>query len=168
MIACVDVDYRAGDKAVAAGLYFSNWDDAIAAGEVIAPVENVMAYESGRFYERELPCLLAVLGRFPNPPRMLVVDAYVYLDGQGRKGLGAYLFDSLGCSIPVIGVAKTLFVSATCAIPILRGQSKVPLWITSAGIDCAEAAGLVQKMHGPYRIPHLLSAVDRLARTSLL
>ncbi len=58
-------------------------------------------------------------------PRYSVIDGYVWLDDQGKKGLGARLYDALDAQIPVIGVAKTLFATATSAIevPSRRQQS---------------------------------------------
>ncbi|HUY89018.1 MAG TPA: hypothetical protein VMV10_09810 [Pirellulales bacterium] len=63
----------------------------------------------------------------------------------------------------IIGVAKTRFQNAT-AIEITRGESKVPLFITAVGIDPAEAAGDIRKMHGSFRVPTLTKRADQLAR----
>src|SRR5262249_23015162 len=77
---------------------------------------------------------------------LLVVDGYVDLDPGGRPGLGAHAHEVL--AIPVIGVAKSAFRTATHAIPVLRGASKHPLFVTSAGIPRADAAELVRLMAG--------------------
>jgi len=105
-----------------------------------------------------------VLARGP-APAVVVIDGYVWL-APGRPGLGAHLYEALGRSTAVIGVAKTRFASATGAVSILRGGSQSPLYITAIGMDLTEAAAAVTGMHGAYRMPTLVKRVDQLARTS--
>lgn len=97
------------------------------------------------------------------PARAVIIDGYVWL-GAGRSGLGAHLYDALGQRIAVVGVAKRRFHGAGDAVPVLRGTSQVPLFVTAVGIDLAEAAEGVRRMHGAHRIPTLLKRVDRLSR----
>jgi deoxyribonuclease V len=165
MIACVDVDYR-DEGAVAACLLFRNWTDAEPAGEHICRIERVEPYQPGQFYKRELPCLLAVLEKAAQPLDMVVVDGYVWLGDETRPGLGAHLYEELGKSVPVVGVAKTHFAGAKAARPVLRGDSGKPLYVTAAGVAVEEVARQVQAMHGPFRIPTLLKRVDQLCRDS--
>jgi deoxyribonuclease V len=165
MLACVDVDYR-DDDAVAACVLFEGWSDAAPAAQVVEKISGVAAYVPGQFYRRELPCLLAVLGRLAEPPQTVVIDGYVWL-GEDRSGLGAHLYEALGRRVPVVGVAKTRFLSACLAVPVVRGElSSRPLFVTSAGTDVEAAAAHVQAMHGAYRIPTLLKLVDQLCRQS--
>jgi deoxyribonuclease V len=161
MIACVDVDYRE-NEALAACVLFRDWADEHSAGESVERVLDVEAYQPGQFYKRELPCLLAVLGRLPDLPVCVVVDGYAWL-GPNRPGLGARLFEALGSRIPVIGVAKTSFQGARPA-SVRRPGSEKPLFVTAVGVDLATAAQQVASMHGPFRIPTLLRRVDQLAR----
>jgi deoxyribonuclease V len=49
-------------------------------------------------------------------------------------------------------------------VPIVRGISRQPLFVTTIGTDVAAAAAAVLGMHGAHRIPTLLKRVDRLAR----
>jgi hypothetical protein len=63
---------------------------------------------------------------------LLVIDGYADLDPGGRPGLGAHAHRDF--VIPVIGVAKSVFRTATHAIPVLRGSSARPLFVTAAGI----------------------------------
>ena len=166
-LACLDVDYRRDETAVAACLLFADWSDARPARPYVARVAgHVAAYRPGELFRRELPCLLEVLAMVREPLELVVVDAYVTLDPAGRLGLGGHLHDALGGGVAVVGVAKTPYAAATMALPVLRGKSRVPLWITSLGIDPAVAAAHVHAMHGPHRMPTLLRAVDRLARTA--
>jgi deoxyribonuclease V len=90
------------------------------------------------------------------------VDGYVLL-GPNRPGLGARLFEALGNSIPVIGVAKTYFQGSRAA-SVRRPGSDRPLFVTAVGVDLGLAAEQIARMHGPFRIPTLLRRVDQLAR----
>lgn len=168
MLVATDVDYRtaatAGESARAAAVFFSDWADAQPTSERVEVVEGVAPYQPGEFYQRELPCLLAVLdGHLPNL-KAVVIDGYVTLDAAGRPGLGAHLFEALGGQIPVIGVAKTAFQGSPHAVQMQRGEARTPLYVTAAGIDVQDAAGCIRQMHGPHRLPTLLKRVDRLCR----
>jgi deoxyribonuclease V len=163
MIAFIDVDYREED-AVAACVLANDWSDAEPAAEFVESIHNVAPYESGQFFRRELPCLLAVLAKLPAPPTTIVVDCYVWLGDGSISGLGAHLFEALHRLVPVVGVAKTRFVSATAAQEVFRGGSRRPLFVTAAGMEAAVAADQVRSMHGPFRIPTLLQRVDHLCR----
>ena len=162
MIACLDVDYR-DSVAYAAAVAFRDWPDAKGVDERIVKLEAVQPYEPGQFYRRELPCLLAVLRVLP-PVRVVIIDGYVWLDGATRPGLGAHLYEALGGQVAVIGVAKTRFRGADRACEVMRGSSRRPIFITAAGMQPEQAAENVRSMHGPYRIPSLLSRVDFLCR----
>src|SRR4029077_2999769 len=110
---------------------------------------EVLPYQPGAFYLRELPPVRAVLAG-QGELRMVVVDGYADLDSHGRPGLGARLHAELG--IPVIGVAKSAYRTATHAIPVLRGASSRPLFVTAAGLARDDAADLVRQMAGSYRV----------------
>ena len=162
-MACVDVDYRE-PGAVAACVLFRSWTDERPASEVVVRIDAVAPYEPGRFYRRELPCLLAVLGAIDERPRVIIIDGYVWLGDEHDPGLGAHLHRVLGGQAAVIGVAKTKFHGARLAREMLRGGSRAPLYVTAAGMDAAGAADHIQRMHGPYRIPTLLRRIDQLCR----
>jgi deoxyribonuclease V len=66
--------------------------------------------------------------------------------------------------VPVIGVAKTPFRTATHAALVFRGRSARPLYVTAAGMTIADAARLVAAMAGSFRLPDALKRADRLAR----
>jgi deoxyribonuclease V len=162
MIVCLDVDYRPG-AVVAACVGFTRWTDAVARLERAATVADTPApYVPGQFYLRELPALLAILARARVKPAIVVVDGYVTL-APGRAGLGEHLHRALG-GVPVVGVAKTEFHGATHAVRVLRGTSRKPLLVTSAGIPVREAADAIRSMHGPHRIPTLIRRADALSR----
>jgi hypothetical protein len=67
----------------------------------------------------------------------------------------------------VIGVAKTAFQAATHAMPVLRGTSARPLFVTAAGMSRDEAANLVRHMSGRHRLPDAMrrAAPRRHTRT---
>src|SRR5262249_15524362 len=157
----VDVAYRATD-AIAACVLFHDWMDAHGVEERLEHIDKIEPYESGQFYRRELPCLLAVLNPVSEPLEAVVVDGYVWLRDEQTPGLGAHLWEALGKTVPVIGVAKTRFVSAAVALPVTRGNSRRPLYVTAAGIDPTVAVQHIASMHGPFRIPTLLKRVDQL------
>jgi deoxyribonuclease V len=161
LIACVDVDYR-GQCAVAAGVWFRSWEAVGSECESAVSVSEVADYNAGAFYRRELPCVLAALAVGPCPD-LVIVDGYVWLE-DGRPGLGGHLHFAIGKI--VVGVAKTRYAGATMAIPLCRGSSRSPLFITAAGISAEVAAAGVAAMHGPHRIPGMLRRVDALARRS--
>jgi deoxyribonuclease V len=127
-------------------------------------VSDVEPYQSGQFYRRELPCILAVLKSLSELPQAIIIDGYVWL-GEQQPGLGAYLYEALERRAAVIGVAKTRFLQAEPVELVLRGRSRSPLYVTAAGMDVAEAARHIRAMHGPYRIPTLLKRVDQLSRS---
>jgi deoxyribonuclease V len=163
VIACLDVDYR-DDHAMAACVLASDWAAASGAQRLVERVVDVAPYVPGRFFERELPCLRAVMARVTTALTAVIVDGYVWLDDAGRPGLGAHLWESMYRAVPVVGVAKTTFRGSTFAEAVQRGRARRPLWVTAAGIDPREAARRVQGMHGPHRVPTLLAEVDRLCR----
>src|SRR5262249_5072784 len=129
LVACVDVDYQASG-AVAAGVWFRGWSAATAVVERVASVALTAEYEPGVFYRRELPCLLDVPARGPQPD-VIVVDGYVWLGG-GAAGLGAHLHAAVGGV--VVGVAKTRYMSATGVVPVCRGASRSPLFVSAVGV----------------------------------
>lgn len=161
MKACVDVQYGEKDARVACVL-FKEWSDARSARDLVQVVSDPAPYEPGAFYKRELPCLMAVLEPVLPDLEIVLVDAYVWLDNEGRKGVGAHLYERIG--LPVIGVAKTAFKGNNCAIPVTRGSSTKPLYVTAAGVDAQFAAQKVRELHGANRLPTLVLRADQLAR----
>jgi deoxyribonuclease V len=94
----------------------------------------------------------------------VIIDGYVDLDPDGRPGLGAHVHERI--TIPVIGVAKTSFHTATHAIAVRRGAALKPLYVTAAGMPVNRAATILAAMSGVHRLPDALRRVDTLARAS--
>ena len=157
----VDVHYLSTGGAWAAAVLAADAAFAHVLAERTAVVPRVAPYRPGQFYLRELPPLRAVLDDVSGLV-LLVVDGYADLDPRGRPRLGARAHAEFG--IPVIGVAKSPFRTATHAVPVVRGSSVRPLFVTAAGMPIADAAELVRRM-GRYRLPDALRRADTLART---
>ena len=164
MLACTDVHYLE-HEAHGALLLFTGWAAAAATGQRVVRLPSPAEYRPGHFYERELPVLLALIAQVNQPLEAVVIDGYVWLGAANEKGLGAHLYEALGGSVPVIGVAKTAFKGSGFAVPVLRGGATRPLYVTAVGMAPSVAAERVRAMHGPYRVPTLLKEVDRLARS---
>lgn len=164
LCAAVDVHYPAHGGARAAAVLAADPSFSHVLAELTATVPQVPPYRQREFYLRELPPLRAVLREVADLS-LLVVDGYVDLDAQGRPGLGAHAHAAFG--VPVIGVAKTAFPTATHALLVLRGKSARPLFITAAGMPLDEAAELVSNMAGRFRLPDVMRRADALARTGL-
>jgi deoxyribonuclease V len=159
----VDVHYDDADGARGALAVYSDDTFATLAGERVRAVAGIAPYRPGAFFARELPVLRAVLAGVPLS--MIVVDSYVDLDPAGRPGLGRHVHDAFG--VPVVGIAKTGFHTATHAVAVRRGSATKPVYVTSAGIDRDDAAALVAAMAGDHRLPTAVRHVDRLARGTL-
>lgn len=165
MILALDVHYdEPADRAVAAGIAFDDWAAATSTGRFVTRVEGVAPYVPGQFYRRELPCLLALLAEHALRPGCLVVDGFVHLDADGTPGLGQHLFDALGGTTPVVGVAKTSFARTDARFEVRRGASARPLYVTAAGMALDDAKARVAAMHGEHRMPTLLTLVDHACR----
>jgi deoxyribonuclease V len=167
MLACTDVHYRQ-TEAIAACVLFHAWPDDRPCFEIVEPIQQVSPYEPGSFYRRELPCLTAVLRRLIHCPQVIVIDGYVWLGNEAHPGLGAHLYEALGRSSAVVGVAKTHFQAGPSIQEVRRGTSLTPLYVTAVGMDLRDAAEHVQEMHGRFRIPSLIKWVDMLCRRGFI
>ena len=166
MLAILDAAYSDTSSAVAC-VTAEGWTSGKPLDELVLTRGPQKAYAPGEFYRRELPLLLAALKKI-DPPDAILIDGYVWLDANGRRGLGAHLYEQLGQGVPVIGAAKTRFAGAEkFAEQAIRGRSTNPLWVTSAGMDADEAAAYIRSMHGQHRIPTLVALADRLAREGI-
>ena len=165
-IAALDVHYS-GTTAQVAVITFDGWLAVDALEEQIFTMNVPGEYEPGQFYKRELPCLMAAIRLLQQPPEIILIDGYVWLDAAQKPGLGGHLFAALEHQIPVVGVAKTSYKGSDFAVSLIRGESQNPLYVTAAGIGAQPAADAVASMGGPFRIPTLLKHVDTLSRIEL-
>ena len=142
--------YYAGSKAKVVGVLFENFGDEKPIKIISKVVGDVAPYESGSFYKRELPCIVSLLQDLDvRDISLIVIDGFVYLDNDGRYGLGGHLYERLERRVQVVGVAKSPF-KGSCKLvrEICRGRSKRPLFVSAVGINLDEAAQLVKGMSG--------------------
>lgn len=162
MIATFDVHYI-NDDATTACICFDDWTDSVSTQDFVENTKNVAPYESGKFYQRELPCIVSLLKKNNLQPELIIVDGYVWLD-ENQIGLGGHLYNALNQQIPVIGVAKTRFKTHSKVKEVFRGGSQNPLYVSAIGVDLDESVLNIEKMDGVFRIPTLLKSVDQLCR----
>ena len=154
--------YYAENKAKVVGVLFENFSDEKPLEIISKIVDGVAPYESGSFYKRELPCIVLLLQDLDvRDISLIVIDGFIYLDGDGRCGLGGHLYEHLERRVQIVGVAKLPF-KGSCKLvrEICRGRSKRPLFVSAVGTDLDEAARLVKGMSGEFRLPSLLKILD--------
>ena len=162
MYACLDTHYSENSARTALVL-FDAWSAETPASSRVTTSATPAAYEPGKFYLRELPCLRNALSEAPELPDVVVIDGHAWLATE-RPGLGERLHQALDRRTPVIGVAKSAFHGNNAAVPVFRGASARPLYVSASGISSQTAADRIREMHGPHRLPTLLKLADTLAR----
>lgn len=157
----IDVGYQ-GNQAKVVGGFFENWFDDSLIRLSSKIVENVADYVPGEFYKRELPCILNYLSDVNlDEIELIIIDGFIYLDNDEKKGLGAYLYERLAEKIPLIGAAKSKFHNNEQYVEeIFRGESKKALYVSAIGIELPEASLLIENMFGKFRLPDLIKQVD--------
>ena len=161
--------YYAENKAKVVGVLFENFSDEKPLEIISKIVDGVAPYESGSFYKRELPCIVLLLQDLDvRDISLIVIDGFVYLDDEGRYGLGGHLYECLERRVQIVGVAKLPF-KGSCKLvrEIGRGRSKRPLFVSAVGTDLDEAARLVKGMSGEFRLPSLLKILDYETKTKI-
>lgn len=160
MLLAFDAHYSDTETRLVAAI-FDDWEDAEARELRVWQGGPAAPYQPGEFYKRELPLILTALEDFDlSAVKTIIIDGYVYLNDQGRPGLGGHLYHELGEQVPVVGIAKSYFRD-TNAEAVLRGKSSKPLYVTALGIGQKDAADHLRSMAGNYRMPDILAAVDR-------
>lgn len=166
LIAAADVHYRE-NKAVGVIVLFSEWEsEKIHSFEKLEFSGEYSEYIPGEFYKRELPILQSLYEKIRSTElEAFIVDGYVFLGKEEKPGLGYYVYQMLGSAIPVIGAAKSRFRenSENCR-ELFRGKSSKPIYITSVGITAEDALNKIQRMKGDFRMPDILSKLDRMTK----
>ncbi len=80
------------------------------------------------------------------------------------QGVGEQAQPDAKSGVPVAGVAKSRFQTATHAVPAVRGSSVRPLFVTAAGMPAADAADLIWHMARRYRPPGALRRAGTLTQ----
>lgn len=160
MILAVDVYYKE-NTAKTVGFLFSE-QDLVPHKTYITYNQNIEDYMPGKFYKRELPCILSILEEVNiEKVTLIIIDGHIYIDNNKNYGLGGFLYEKLNCKIPVIGVAKNSFLNNNKTVQeVYRGKSLKPLYVSSIGLDLGYAASLIKNMPGKYRIPDILKNLD--------
>ncbi|MCC8408689.1 hypothetical protein LJ707_07095 [Mucilaginibacter sp. UR6-1] len=164
MYLAIDV-YYVGTIAKAVGLIFIPGSEEVKA-TIVEYAANIEDYEPGRFYKRELPCILKLLSKIRlSDIDVIIIDGHVFIDDNGNYGLGGKLWEALNGQVAIIGVAKAKFQNnSTTVDELLRGQSQKPLYVSSVGINLKEATQIIREMKGYNRMPDLLKKVDTLSK----
>ena len=164
MILAIDVHYRE-TYAKAVGVLFE-WKDSKPQQTIIEYINDIEDYIPGEFYKRELPCLLKIIEQVEiNTLEAIIIDGYIYVDNEYGLGLGGHLYQNLNQKLSIIGVAKTsFFTNKETVIPIIRGNSKNSLFISSIGYPLQDAAKNILDMQGEYRIPSVLKELDQITK----
>nr|WP_306465228.1 endonuclease V [Elizabethkingia sp. ASV34] len=159
-ILAIDVHYKE-NYAKTVGVLF-RWDSESPIDIKSVNIPEVEEYIPGQFYKRELPCIFKLLEQIDvKTLDIIIVDGHVYINNEREFGLGGHLYESLRETIPIIGVAKKSFYNTEeVTLPLYRGKSKNPLFISSIGINTAIAMKKVEQMKGKYRIPDILKILD--------
>ncbi len=164
MLLVTDTYYNQKSAKVVGALF--DWSDTTPKKLITINYNKVLPYESGKFYKRELPCILKLLEEIDIAIlEAITIDGHCYTSNQKDFGLGAHLWKSLDYRVPIIGIAKNSFHNTEkVTTAIIRGVSKKPLYISSIGYDLKLAVKNVKKMKGNYRIPDILKIVDQETR----
>lgn len=158
--------YYFDDKAKTIAIEFDSWTNENTSRVYEETISGIDEYIPGEFYKRELPCILSLLKQIDlSTCEAIIIDGFVVLNDDNKIGLGGYLYNTLEKKIPIIGVAKNDYAKIqTQKRPVLRGESKKPLFITAMGIDLDLASTHIENMKGNYRFPDLLKQVDSIGR----
>lgn len=164
MILALDVHYKE-NYAKNVGVLF-DWMDAEPHQVIVTQTADVEEYVPGEFYKRELPCLLDVMTQVNlEELEAIIVDGHVYIDNTFTYGLGGHFWEAIQRKVPVIGIAKRHFhLNEKTNIPILRGSSKNPLYVSAIGMDLDVAVEKVNQLHGINRIPTILKILDSVTK----
>jgi|SRR4030042_5325207 len=164
--AAVDVYYR-NESATTALVEFSDFSSCAISRILIQESETAAPYIPGKFYLRELPCILKILEQADRLYKMILIDGFVFLRKPTCYGLGGYLATALDYKAIIIGVAKNYFNMADRFVEIKRGRSSKPLYVSSFNMKPETAGSLIKEMYGNNRIPCILKLTDQLSKNRM-
>lgn len=178
MILLIDVHYdELNNSAHIAGILAEDWvSDKIISTYEIDKDGIDCTYIPGQFYRREMPCIIELWNNLPNDIKTnidtIIVDGF-YDIWDGSKGLGHHVRDWLyehGYIKEVVGIAKNPCRETNkFTLPVFRTEEsktskcRSALWVNGSNME-NDYQNKVLNMHGKYRIPTLIKAVDKLSR----
>lgn len=178
MILLLDVHYdEVNNSAHIAGIITDDWiSDKIISIYEIDKNGIDCAYIPGQFYKREMPCLIELWNSLSEYDKSnidtIIVDGF-YDIWNGSKGLGHHFKDWLtanGYNKEVVGIAKNPCRETNkFTLPVYRTEEsktskcRSALWVNGSKME-NDYQSKVLSMHGKYRIPTLIKAVDKLSR----
>lgn len=133
-------------------------------------------YIPGQFFKREMPCLIELWNTISEEEKSqittIIVDGF-YDIWDGRHGLGHHFHDWLienGYDKEVVGIAKSPCRETNkFTLPVYRTEEskkskcRSALWVNGSNMD-NDYQAKVLSMHGEYRLPTMVKAVDKLSR----
>lgn len=153
--------------ATAACVVLRSFDASESLEERVVKVRKIASTDPDRPFEPVVALLRAALDAVESDVQVAVVRGYVWLDGTKQPGVGAHLYQALGESVSVMGVAKERCDEGQPdALEVARGGRSSPLFVTSAGFPPPVVGKLVKAMHGRGRIPWALARAAALSRGS--
>lgn len=159
MLLAADVHYKT-DYAKTALVLFEDWTNTTASQIIEVTTAEVLDYDLGLFYKKELPCILEALQKVDltgiDP---VTIDRNVFIDANNSLGLEVHLYADLKAKIPVVGSAKTKFQNDNkTVLEVLVGESKNPLFVSCIGIGLKWIAQQTKELFGP---PYLLQLMNQ-------
>jgi deoxyribonuclease V len=161
--AAVDVHYRR-ETATTALVEFSDFSSCSISRSLIQACDISAPYIPGKFYLRELPCILKILKKAKRHYKIIIIDGFVFLRKPMVFGLGGYLAKALNYQTAIIGVAKNHLNQAQGFVEVTRGSSSRPLFVSACNMEPETAGALIKHMYGRFRIPYILKITDKLSR----
>lgn len=175
MIVAFDTYYYNGFSYTVGGV-FKSWGDKEVSYYATSIRTCIDAeYKPGELYKRELPAIMQCLATLNiDTIDTIIVDGFVWLSEDGKtliKGLGARLQDAIynkyNTKKTIVGIAKNRYhVKIPECVDLERGLvTAKPIFITCSESCLTEHyASQVKVMHGDYRIPSIIKAVDSKTR----
>ncbi|MFE0149166.1 endonuclease V [Nonomuraea sp. NPDC059007] len=180
LVAGLDVGYR-DDEVVVGAVVVLDAASLEVVDRAVVRQRASFPYVPGLFAFRELPPLLAAVGKLSVRPELLVCDGYG-LAHPRRFGLACHLGVLTG--LPAIGVAKTPFVGEHAEPPPARGawsailldgevvgralrtrEGVKPVFVSQGhGVGLDNACAHILRLSPTYRIPEPIRQADHLSR----
>lgn len=179
-VAGVDVGFEDGGRTTRAAVAVLHFPSLLSAEQAIARLPTGFPYIPGLLSFREIPAVLAALGKLSRLPDLLLCDGQGFAHPR-RFGIACHLGVLTG--LPAIGVAKSRLVGDHAPVPeqkgswvpllegderigaVLRTRDRVtPLYISSGHrVSLETAIEYVLRCTTKYRLPETTRAAHRLA-----